>query len=214
MGKMHAIKKLLVYTIAILIFTMSVRMLFSDGSTRRAISGIKDPIQKEADGGTTMELDGYDIDITYMYEYEIEGLVLTTNHHYWFGIDNDLSPIDVGLGWGDVAAYNNVIDFHWSQHCRFLYWKYKSYEDIARVGDEYDVNIQSSNNHLIGSNSSIKRKIKRIHAGDHIKLKGYLVDIYGTKDDGTFFSWTSSTVRDDSGDGACELIYVTDVEWL
>ena len=78
MGKMHSIKKLLVYTIAILIFTMSVRMLFSDGSTRRAISGIKDPIQKEADGGTTMELDGYDIDITYMYEYEIEGLVLTT----------------------------------------------------------------------------------------------------------------------------------------
>ena len=214
MGTRFMIKKLLIYITVILIFTMGVRLLFSDGSTRRSVSGIKAPVQTEADGYTTTELDGYKLEITYLYEYEIEGLVLTTNHHYWFGIENDLSPIDVGLGWGDVAAYNSSIDFNWSQHGRFLYWYVKSYEELSKIGDEYDVGIQSSNNHLIASNSKINRKIKRIHAGDHIKLKGYLVEIYGNKSDGTYFTWNSSTVRDDTGDGACEIIYVTDIEWL
>jgi hypothetical protein len=85
---------------------------------------------------------------------------------------------------------------------------------LSVVGDETDVNTQIANCHLVPADSSVRRQVKRIHAGDHIRVKGYLVDIYGVKDNGQYFTWTSSTTREDTGDGACELIYVTSVEWL
>ncbi|MBR1701545.1 MAG: hypothetical protein IJ716_06265 [Lachnospiraceae bacterium] len=47
-----------------------------------------------------------------------------------------------------------------------------------------------------------------------MRLKGYLVNLDGSKPDGTTFYWNSSTTRSDSGAHSCEVIYVTGVEWL
>ena len=82
------------------------------------------------------------------------------------------------------------------------------------VGSVSDINRSSSNNHLVPSDSKIRSKIKKIRTGDHIKIKGYLVSIDGLDEDGNTFYWDSSISRDDTGDGACEVIYVTDVKWL
>ena len=82
------------------------------------------------------------------------------------------------------------------------------------VGGIDGVARQCSNNHLIPADTRVKKAIKKIKKGDHIRITGYLVYIDGKKSDGTTFFWNSSTTRDDDGDGACEVIYVTDVEWL
>ena len=68
-----------------------------------------------------------------------------------------------------------------------------------------------SNNHLIPSDSKIEKLIKRIKKNDYVKLEGYLVS--AEEIDGNF-KVRSSTTRSDNGDGACELIYVTNVTWL
>ena len=56
--------------------------------------------------------------------------------------------------------------------------------------------------------------MKRIMPGDHIKIKGYLVNVTASNSKNDVIWWNSSTIRSDTGDGACELIYVTDLEFL
>lgn len=70
-----------------------------------------------------------------------------------------------------------------------------------------------SNNHLIPSNDNIEKLIKKIKENDYIKLKGYLVNAK-TKKASTMDSFDSSISRVDTGGGACEVIYVTDITWL
>jgi hypothetical protein len=60
----------------------------------------------------------------------------------------------------------------------------------------------------------VKKSIKKIKTGDHIRLKGYLVSITATDSKGTPYYWNSSTSRNDTGDGACEVMYVTEVNIL
>ena len=69
-------------------------------------------------------------------------------------------------------------------------------------------------NHIIPASDDVRWKLKMLRAGDHIRLRGYLVDVDGIRSDGATFYWHSSTTRTDTGDGACEVIYTTGIEWL
>ncbi|MCR5250493.1 MAG: hypothetical protein K6E50_07805 [Lachnospiraceae bacterium] len=180
-----------------------------------AIAGIPEPVQTEASGGTTLYRDGYKVDLTYLYAYEIEALVLHTQDYPQTDLGGKLAPRDLALGWGSVAQYNEVIDFHWGQTGRWYFWHVDSWEELAPVGGEEEVSCQSCNNHLIAADSSVKRTIGRMRRGDHIKLKGYLIDLKAVSESGSsVFTWTSSVTRTDTGNHACELIYVTDARIL
>ena len=80
------------------------------------------------------------------------------------------------------------------------------------VGDVENVERSASNNHIIPADDRIKRTVLKIRRGDRVKLEGYLVDVKAADDKGNTFTWNSSTTRTDTGDGACELIYVTKAE--
>ncbi len=181
---------------------------------RRGIAGIGEPIQTETTGYATKDMAGYEVDIYYQYAYEIEALVVHTKRYYGFKLANRLAPVDVALAWGSVAEYNDKIDFHWKQSGRWVRWRVSDGDDLSPVGGIAGVNAQCSNNHLIPADSSVKRKIKKLKKGDHIKLTGYLVNVDAENKSGKVFLWDSSTTRYDSGDGACEVIYVTDIIWL
>jgi hypothetical protein len=187
-------------------------MFFEDKGVRRGIKGIPEPVQTEASGGTSFSKAGYDVNIEYKYSYEIEALVVHTHKYGGTGLGDQLSPLDLGLAWGKVAEYNDKIDFHWSQGNRWLNWETDSYNDIAVIGGENEVMRQASNNHIIPADTSVKRKVMKIRAGDRVRLTGYLVNVNAEKPNGTTFWWNSSTSRDDTGAHACEVFYVTKVE--
>ncbi|MEE8542556.1 MAG: hypothetical protein V3S94_01720, partial [Gammaproteobacteria bacterium] len=63
---------------------------------------------------------------------------------------------------------------------------------------------QISNNHLISDDESIRERVRDIHIGDQIRVRGYLAS-YGS--DKARMRGTSTT-RLDAGDGACETLYV------
>lgn len=207
-------KKSSVIIAALVLIVIIALLIIPRIGVRRGIAGIKEPIQNEASGYVEKDIAGYEVSFYFQYSYEIEGLVIHTKNYYGFGLANRLAPRDIGLAWGDVAEYNDKIDFNWRQSGRWLYWKVKSYDELEPVGDESDVSMQSSNNHLIPADNSIKRKIKKIKKGDHIKIKGYLVNVDAENKKGKVFLWDTSTTRTDTGDGACEIIYVTDIIWL
>ncbi len=174
--------------------------------------GTPAPVQKEANGKETREINGYKVVINFMYSYDIDALVLSAKSYNGLDICDKLSPKDLALGWGSIAQYNEQVDIKWGQSGRWYYWSCKSYEELNPVGGESGVITQSANTHLIPKDDTIKRQIKKIKTGDHVRLKGYLVAIDGTKDDGSTFYWNSSTTREDTGDGSCEVMYVTGVE--
>ena len=184
--------------------------VYSRGS-RRAVAGLEEPVQTEAEGTVKLHHDGYDIVLTYRAAYETDALVVHKKN-YSSGLTGYLAPVDLALAWGDVAAYNTKIDFHWSQSGRWYFWNVDSYEELAPVGDESDVTRQSANTHIIPANGAVRRKIKRIRRGDRVKLKGYLVDMDAENSKGDKRWWHTSLMRTDMGDGSCEVMYVTDAE--
>ena len=68
---------------------------------------------------------------------------------------------------------------------------------------------QLSNNHVLIDDELIKTKLMSSEPGDQIWLKGYLAE-YSNPANG--FHRSTSTNRTDTGNGACETIYVTDFE--
>ena len=60
--------------------------------------------------------------------------------------------------------------------------------------------------HLIAADKSVAKQISRARSGQAVTMKGYLVE--ASRADG--FTWRSSLSRTDSGDGACELMWVTE----
>ena len=180
--------------------------------TRRSIQGLPDPVQTQADGGMSKKVDGYDVDITYKYSYSIDALVVHTKDYNGSKLSDSLSPVDLGLAWGNVAATNTEVDYHWEQSGRWIHWQINTSAEMIKAGGISAVNEHCSNNHIIPADSSVESTVKKIRRGDHVRLEGYLVDVYGKKPDGTWFSWNSSTSRTDTGDGACEVFYVTSAQ--
>lgn len=187
------------------------------GGKTRAISGLSEPVQEKLtskdESGTHLSMDGWEMDVTYEYKYEVDALVISAKSYSAGGIESDLAPKDIAFAWGTVAELNEEVDFNWSQSNRWCNWHIYTDEELAKVGGVSAVDRQSSNNHIIPANDAVKKNLKKVKKGDHLKLKGYLVSINGTKSDKTFY-WNSSTTREDSGDGACEVIYTTSIEWL
>jgi len=59
-----------------------------------------------------------------------------------------------------------------------------------------------SNNHLISDDDFIRSRVKDVHVGDQIRVRGYLASYSSEKGGKT------STTRTDTGNGACETLYV------
>lgn len=140
-----------------------------------------------------------DFTITPLYRYEIKGVVLTYGN-FFFTSEASLSPVDVTLGWGplsDQAIIDQMTFIHAPR------WVAISLPD-GKSPIAYDLLSTSfSNNHLIPANDAVASTLKRITKGDILTLKGYLISATNS----TYY-WSSSTTRTDTGQGACEVMWV------
>ena len=208
-------KSIILFVLILVIIAATIVLTIYRSGTRRAIKYIPDPVQKDTVGDTVLKIDDYNVLITHLCDYEIEALVVNTKDYIGFGIQDKLSNRDFGLAWGGVAEYNEMIDFHWSQNGRFLYMKVDNQRDIDNVGGFSYINTHSSNNHIIPANDETKLNMWLVRRGDHIRIKGYLVNVDAVKPNGSeSYYWHSSTSRTDAGDGACEVIYATEISWV
>ena len=206
-------RRLILLGIAFVILLLFVFRDFPWGK-QRSVAGIREPIQTEASGAEQITRYGYEITLNYHYAYDIEGLVVCTKNYYGFAPEDKLSPKDVGLAWGKVAELNTQVGFHWSTTERGVRNKVDSREKLALVGSVEDALKQYSNNHLIALDDSVRKLIKKIKVGDHVRIQGYLVFVDGHSPSKKDFYWYSSTSRDDVGGNACEILLVKSVEWL
>lgn len=138
------------------------------------------------------------------FEYELYGMVVSYRHHdgdsrMHMRSNDHLNMLDVCVIWGDNTAnpYLNKIDF-WNG---IFTCNVKTRDQAA--WDAFDM-YQLSNNHLISDDDFIRDQVKDIHIGDQIRVSGYLAS-YGSAGGG---KRGTSTTRLDTGDGACETLFV------
>jgi hypothetical protein len=134
--------------------------------------------------------------------FEIRARVLSTEPYY-MGRTADLSPVDFALGWGPMSDQAVLDVIKVSQSGR---WYRTRWDRPPPIPDQAIIS-SSSNMHMIPADSSIERSLKRVRKGDIVRLQGFLVDV----DHPSGFYWRSSMSRNDTGDGACELVYVESV---
>ncbi|MBN2282246.1 MAG: hypothetical protein JXQ65_16815 [Candidatus Marinimicrobia bacterium] len=136
--------------------------------------------------------------------FKIEGKLLSKKR-YITGKETELSPVDFAMGWGRMSDHQVVQQLRVSQRGRWYFWKPKKHLPIPRR----EIELHSANMHIIPANDFIKRKVLKAKKGQIVKLKGYLVRVIGQD-----WSWKSSLSRNDTGGGACEIIYVEEFEVL
>ena len=122
---------------------------------------------------------------------------------YNLGREAELSPVDFALGWdrmADPAVYKKLSI---RQSNRWYYWRYENAPPIP----VNEISSQSANTHLIPATKAIAKQLAQIDQDNLIYLKGQLVEVKAQ--DG--WTWRSSLSREDTGNGACELMLVEEV---
>ncbi len=136
--------------------------------------------------------------------FDIEARVLGVKS-YRTGREADLSPVDLALGWGRMSDSAVLEQVDISQGNRFYFWRVKEFP-IPRE----EIERSSANMHMIPADSGIERRLDQVREGQRVRIQGWLVEARGH--DG--WRWRSSLTRNDTGAGACEVIYVRDIAIL
>ncbi|GAA0207745.1 hypothetical protein GCM10009123_14060 [Kangiella japonica] len=135
-------------------------------------------------------------------EFDITAKVIR-REDYRYDQGAAISPMDLALGWGRMSEEAVLKHINFSQSGRWYRYRYQS----APIPQK-EIETHSANMHMIPAESWIQDDLEGISAGQVVRIRGKLVEV--SKDDG--WKWRSSLRRDDTGDGACELVYVENVE--
>jgi len=150
-------------------------------------------------------------DVNYLvepeYRYDLYGMIVSYRHHEGDSrmhrrAGDHLNMLDICVVWGDNAANPllHKLDF-WNGI--FTCNVKTSNQEAWNAFDIYKL----SNNHLISDDEFIRDQVKEIRIGDQVRVRGFLASYSnGGGKRGT------STTRLDTGDGACETLYVEQFE--
>ena len=135
--------------------------------------------------------------------YSVTAVVLSRDR-YRFDPGAKIAPVDLALGWGPMSVAGVINGLKITQGGRFYEYSWREEPPL----DPDQIISHSANTHCIPATPLVRRKLLQVKRHERVTLEGYLVQVSG--DDG--FVWRSSLTRADSGGGACELIWVTDVQ--
>jgi|AntAceMinimDraft_17_1070374.scaffolds.fasta_scaffold33541_2 hypothetical protein len=149
---------------------------------------------------------GLDIHIEPFAQYKISAIILSRKRYTnkWTSI---ISPLDFAFGWGEVSKPENIEHIKVKQTMR---WYRYRFDNECAITQKY-ISEHSSNHHIIPANSNIRKAVLLAKKNDKIVLEGFLVNVSG-KYKGGNVSWRSSHSRTDTGNGSCEIMYVTGVK--
>jgi hypothetical protein len=172
--------------------------LFSGGAIERPPGQLASAVPKQTEPEVDDRISVGDFTLTPRARYEIEARVLSTER-YRVDPGAALAPIDFAVGWGPMSDTSVIEHFRVTQGARF----YTIYPD-ERAIDIGTALRSSANMHLIPADNAVRATLMSVRPGNIVALRGILVA--ANRPDG--FIWNTSLTRDDTGNGACELMYV------
>jgi hypothetical protein len=156
-----------------------------------------------------VEQGGVAYQVAPQYRYRLHGLVVSRRAHdgnrmlhgRW---QDHLNVADVCVVWGQSASGDLAAFEFWSGQFTCFF---RTPDELAWRSFRPD---QISNNHLLSADVDLRRQLAGLRVGDQIRVEGWLASYRNA----TGFERGTSVTRTDTGNGACETIYVTGFEML
>ena len=139
--------------------------------------------------------------VTPLAAYDITARVLHLERYRWDPM-SDLAPLDLGAGWGVMSDETHVSRSTFSNMQRYLTWH--------ATGDDFPAGLAEqciANMHLLPATDAVRDRLLDLRLGQIVHLQGYLVEVLRPQRN----PWTSSLSRLDTGNGACEIMWVESV---
>ena len=174
----------------------------------------QEPLQEAiAPAALKIEKGGINYTLEPSHRHEIYGLVVSKyNTDSWWAWahqawNDHLNVTDLYVLWGTNTASGNYLDLAFSSG----QWTCNVQTSSDAAWRAFDMN-KMSNNHLLTDEPCLAKKLRSIRVGDQIHITGQLASYRHASGNG--FARSTSTVRTATGNGACETIFVNDVNVL
>lgn len=161
----------------------------------------------------SFEKEGKTYTVTPLYNYELHGLVVSYHNadswlDYMHGAwGESLNVKDLCVVWGSNVDNELYDRLHFKSGDFTCY--VSSYGSDPGAWEAFDLS-GLSNNHLLSEKPALTKAIMQAQTGDQVRFTGYLSNY--EHDEG--FQRGTSTSRDDTGDRACETVYVSEFSIL
>src|SRR5690606_38550936 len=103
--------------------------------------------------------------------------------------------------WGRMSDTVVIEQLALTQSARFLTWRWRD----APPSPADEITCSAANVHVVPANDVAARHVAALRPGHRVRGQGLLVE--ASRSDG--WRWRSSLSRDDGGQGACELMYLS-----
>lgn len=141
--------------------------------------------------------------------YELHGLVVTHNDTTGLGDlthdEDSLDTKDLCVIWGPNLARDDYRRITFESTPTWCHASWRA-DDIQFHGTAL------ANNHLVTDQDALRQALARVHVGDQVRFKGLLVNYMDRRHPGAWRN--TSTRRDDSGGGACEVVFFDELQVL
>ena len=177
---------------------LALLLFFACGEIKQPPGVFAPEIPKQTKITDSKTWDKDDYHFTALAKFDLKAKVLG-KERYRFDRESDIAPYDLALGWGRMSDQVVVDRIDINQRTRWYFWKTDAFP-IPRK----EIETSSANMHIIYANEQVENELDNLLVGEIILLEGYLVSVKA--DDG--WKWKSSLSRDDTGNGACEVVWV------
>ncbi len=161
------------------------------------------PLQRDLDEPKSFAAQGVTFDERARYDLTV---CLLRKERYRIDGAASIAPWDLAVGWGPMSDSQVLDQFEITQSGRFFYWRLR---DPAHFSlSPHDLVASAGQIHAIPANGEVESQLATVRRGQILTLHGFLVDVRGPSG----LRWNTSLTREDSGDGACEIMWIEAVE--
>jgi hypothetical protein len=188
----------LVPVLFLIAFIVGAWQLWRTGGVRTA-SGVlapDAPTQTISDRTAPFVVNGFEA--RPVAKFSFKARILSAEPYSW-DPGAKISPIDLAVGWGRMSDKSVLEHLKITQGQRFFTYRY-NHAPIPQT----EIERSASNMHMIPADAEVEALLRKARPGEIVEVDGYLVNVTGPQG----FTWNTSLVREDTGPGACEVVYV------
>lgn len=161
------------------------------------------PLQRDLDTPKAFEARGVTLSERARYDLTVR---ILRKERYRIDGGASIAPWDLAVGWGPMSDSRVLDQLEITQSGRFFYWRPRDVSTFPVT--PHDVAVSAAQIHAIPADDAVASRLASLRPGQVVALHGYLVDVRGH--DG--FRWNTSLTREDTGDGACEIMWIESID--